>query len=64
MEKPEEFIESSEYFSWEQYFTGLLVSETKDTYLHYNKSHLNSIYLNPKEKEAIIRVMEVIRGVV
>ena len=59
---PEEYIESSESFSWEQYFTKLLVEETKDTYLHYNKSHLNINYLNMREKDALVNVLEVIKG--
>lgn len=61
IENPEEYIESEEYFSWEPYFTKLLVSETKDTYLHYNKSCLNEVYLNKKEKDAILKVMDVVR---
>lgn len=40
---PEDYIESKEYFSWEQYFTKLLVSETKDTYLQYNKKSLKRL---------------------
>ena len=58
---PEKYIESSEYFSWEQFFTGLLVSETKDTYLRYSKSQLNANFLNEKEKTAIMDVLKVIR---
>ena len=58
---PENSIESAEYFSWEQFFTKLLVSETRDTYLHYTKSRLNENYLNRKEKEALLKVLEVVR---
>ena len=59
---PEEYIESREYFSWENYFTRLLVSETKDTYLHYNKSRLNTIYLGAKEKNKILNVLKSLNG--
>ena len=31
LEDPSEFIESKKYFSWEQFFTRLLVEKTKDT---------------------------------
>jgi hypothetical protein len=61
VEHPEDFIESSEYFSWENYFTKLLIQETKDTYLHYNKRHLNEAYLNNKEKTALIKVINIIK---
>ncbi len=60
IEEPEEYIDSREYFSWENYFTKLLIAETKDTYLHYNKSHLNKSYLNSKEKRMLIKTIEVI----
>ena len=36
----EEYIESSEFFSWERYFTKLLIEQTKGTYLKYKKSRL------------------------
>ncbi len=55
---PEDFIESREYFSWERYFTELLVEYTQDSYLKYNKSRLNEAYLNDREKQAILSVMK------
>lgn len=45
LSSPSDYIDSSKYFSWERYFTALLVKETKDTYLAYVKSHLNQVYL-------------------
>ncbi len=60
----EDFIESSEYFSWEQFYTSLLVQETEGTYLHYSKSKLNNVYLNKKEKDAIIKVIKVIDEII
>ncbi len=62
IDHPEDFIESSEYFSWENYFTKLLVQETKDTYLRYNKSHLNKTYLNDKEAGALLKVIAAIKN--
>lgn len=55
---PEDYIESQEYFSWERFFTALLVECTQDTYLRYSKSKLNEAYLHEKMKQAIIDVME------
>jgi hypothetical protein len=54
---PEDFIESSEYFSWERFFTAILVNYTKDTYLKYSKNHLNEAYLQDKVKYEILDVM-------
>jgi hypothetical protein len=61
LQHPEDFIESKEYFSWERFFTALLIEYTKDTYLKYTKSHLNEVYLQGKAKQAILDVMEGIR---
>jgi hypothetical protein len=58
LQHPEDFIESKEYFSWEQFFTALLIEYTKDTYLKYTKSHLNEAYLQGKAKQEILDVME------
>lgn len=60
----ENYIESKEYFSWEQYFTRLLIKETIDSYLKYSKHKLNKSYLNPKEKTAILKVLEVIKDMI
>ena len=54
---PEEFIDSKDYFSWEQYFTNLLISEAEDTYFKYNKARLNQVYLHDKNKKKIINVI-------
>ena len=57
LQNPVNYIDSKEYFSWEQFFTRLLIQETKDTYLQYTKRKLNENYLNPKEKTAILHVI-------
>ena len=49
LEDPSEFIESRQFFSWECFFTALLVDRTKDTRLRYKKSRLNKEYLNERE---------------
>ena len=60
----EKYVESADYFSWEPFFTKLLKDETKDTYLQYSKTSLNKSYLNPKEKEALLKVIQVIRNAI
>lgn len=54
LEEPENYIESQKYFSWERFFTGLLVHKTEDTYLKYQKSQLNPAYLHEKNKNIIL----------
>lgn len=58
LDNPFEYIESAEYFSWEQYFTSLLVKVTKDSYLQYSKKKLNQNYLQPTIKEQVIHSMK------
>ena len=58
MNHPEDFIESQKYFSWERFFTVLLVEYTQDSYLKYSKNKLNKVYLDDKIKQAILSVME------
>ncbi len=61
LQHTEDFLESSEYFSWERFYTKLLISETEGTYLQYSKQKLNDVYLNPNEKEAVLTVADIIR---
>ena len=56
-ENPEEFIDSKEYFSWERFFTALLIEMTKNTYLQYSKKKLNEVYLQEEIASTIIRKM-------
>ena len=55
---PEDFIESREYFSWERYFTALLVEYTRNSFLKYSKSKLNNAYLHERVKQAILNSMK------
>lgn len=55
---PEDYIESSQFFSWEQFFTRLLMDETRDSYLQYSKSKLNPVYFNEKEKNSVLKVIK------
>ena len=54
LEAPFEYIESKDFFSWERFFTAVLVEETKDTYLAYAKRKLNQAYLSDSMKNAIL----------
>ena len=58
---PIDYIESEEYFSWENYFTQLLVDESKEIpKLKYpkNKSKLPSGYLTDANIDSIINAMK------
>ena len=58
---PVEYIESKEYFSWERFFTQLLVTESKDSpKLKYpkSKSKLPSGYLTETNIDNIINAMK------
>ncbi len=58
---PSDYIDSSSFFSWERFFTSLIVEKTKDTYLAYNKSKLNSAYLQSDIQNKILARIEGIR---
>lgn len=58
---PADYIESSEYFSWERFFTYLLAEETKDhPQLRYpkNKSRLPRGYQTDANVESILNAMK------
>lgn len=57
LENPADYIESQEYFSWEQYFTHLLIDKTANTYLKYSKARLNPVFLQGQICEKIIAVI-------
>ena len=54
VDSPYEYIESQEYFSWERFFTNLLIEKTDGTYMKYQKSKLNPVYLHEKNKRMIL----------
>lgn len=61
LETPELFIASKKYFSWERFFTNLLIEKTKNSYLQYRKSAINKTYLHSKNKEKILNCIEAIQ---
>lgn len=61
LETPELFIDSKKYFSWERFFTNLLIEKTKNSYLQYRKSAINKTYLHSTNKEKILNCIEAIQ---
>ena len=58
MDNPENYIDSTEYVSWERFFTALLTEKTKDdSYRRYTKASLNSYYCEGTNLEKIKRVL-------
>lgn len=55
---PQDYIECETYFSWERFFTALLVQKTEQSYLQYTKRKLNPVYLQKHEQELICKQME------
>ena len=60
LKNPSEYIECKEFFSWERFFTKILVELTSKSYLQYNKNTLNPVYLQENEKKHIINSMPTI----
>ncbi|HIZ21869.1 MAG TPA: translation initiation factor 2 [Candidatus Blautia faecigallinarum] len=55
--EPYNYIESEQYFSWEQYFTDLLTDYTKkDKTVRYHKEKLSEYYLEGYNREKIQKV--------
>lgn len=50
----QDFIDCKKYFSWEQFFTELLIEKTQDTYLKYSKKTLTKAYQTEMIKSKII----------
>lgn len=57
IDNPSDYVESSDYFSWERFFTKILVDKSKGTYLQYSKSKLNEVYLQKNITEKITAVI-------
>ncbi len=50
-----DFVESEQYFSWEQFFANYLGEISKDGYLKYSKKKLNRNYLQDGIKKQILQ---------
>lgn len=60
LDSPEEFIESEKYFSWERYFTELLIEKTQKSPYAYEKTKLPSFYLQDKNLKKIVDKMQTV----
>ena len=55
---PEDYIDSSVYFSWEQYFTDLLKKETADNAVQqYSKTSLNDFYISDRNIQKVLNTI-------
>ena len=54
---PEKDIDGKEFFSWERYFTSLLIEKTHGTWLQYSKGSLNPVYLHGKLMQQILAAL-------
>lgn len=58
LEHPEDYIDSSKYMSWEQFFTEKLEDSTKeDAVKQYRKNKLPPYYIRSNVKEKILQVL-------
>ena len=55
---PGAYIDSQEYFSWERFFTAVLVRKADHTYLKYTKKTLNTAYLTEKLRSKILKTIQ------
>ncbi|MGN0205026.1 MAG: hypothetical protein ACI4BB_10820 [Coprococcus sp.] len=61
LQKPEDYIDSKKYVSWERFFTKLLIEGTQyDSVWSYSKKKLPAAYLSPKVLKAAKKVMKLI----
>lgn len=62
LEKPEDYIESAMYVSWERYFTKILTEQTQDNPIWaYTKRKLAKVYLSSRMLNAAKKVMHLIK---
>ncbi len=57
LENPSDFIESGQFFSWEQFFTDYLIRHTAGTYYAYSKSKLQGFYLLTENRNRILALI-------
>lgn len=61
LEDPSSHIDSKEFFSWERFFTHILIEITRGTWLQYSKRKINPSYLNEAVRQKIVSFIERIR---
>ena len=64
LSNPSDYIESKEYFSWERFFTALLIDKTKTSSVwSYTKKKLSKAYLSSKVINSVKKFMKLIKWV-
>ena len=64
LEKPVDYIECMDYFSWERFFTALLIDKTKTSSVwSYTKKKLSKAYLSSKVINSVKKFMKLIKWV-
>lgn len=59
LENPSFYIDSKQFFSWENFFETYLIQMTNDTPFHYQKKELNPVYLIEENAQKIIIKIEI-----
>lgn len=54
LKNPSDYIEPKDFFSWEQFFTSLLIKKSEGTFLKYSKKKLNKNYISQTIKLKIL----------
>lgn len=54
LNNPSKYIDSTEYFSWENYFESFLSESTNGTPFQYSKKQINPVYLIEKNARKIV----------
>lgn len=62
LENTWDYVDSSQYMSWERYFTALLVELTNNTYLQYNKNDLPDVYTKGSIKDNIVKQIKILKN--
>ncbi len=58
LKEPFKYIESSEFFSWERFFTHLLIEKSEGSEKEYSKKYLNTFYLKNEMVEKVMKNMK------
>ena len=61
LEEPSSYIDSKVFFSWERFFTHILIEITRGTWLQYSKRKINPSYLNEAVRQKIVSFIKRIR---
>jgi len=55
LDNPANYIESSEYFSWENFFESYLITITANTPFQYSKESINPVYVNGNNMGKVVQ---------